>query len=471
MFEDYDRYDGLGLAELIAAGEITSGEVIAEMRSRVEARNPDLNAIIELYEDELEAGPQASGPFAGLPMFVKDLNLYVKGHVTANGCRAMKDVVADRDSALVRRYREAGMLIAGRTNSPEFGLAPTTEPALNGPTHNPWRAGHSSGGSSGGASAAVAAGIVPFAHASDGGGSIRIPAAACGLFGMKPTRGRVSPAPHSGEGWNGLAMHHVVSRSVRDSAALLDLSHGAEPGDPYAAPAVSDTFLSATAHDPARLRIAFSAANPLGLSVHADCEAAVAHAAKLCASLGHEVEQARPEYDHGAIAAANYGIVGPHVEATIREIEERIGRPVKDDELEDITRMMRALAQTQTAADYVASQRSMHRIARDLAPFWERYDVFVTPTLGLPPQPHDTLLFSEGADYEAYGTLMSTYVPFSNVANLTGQPSMSVPLHWNGDDLPIGVMFTGRFGDERSLYALAAQLEREAPWFDRRPAR
>jgi Asp-tRNA(Asn)/Glu-tRNA(Gln) amidotransferase A subunit family amidase len=471
VFEEYDRYDGLGLAELIARGELSREELLGEMRTRVAERNPALNAIVELYEDELDRKPSGEGPLAGLPMFLKDLNVYARGHVTANGCRALKHQVADRDSALVRRYREAGLVIAGRTNSPEFGLAPTTEPLLNGPTHNPWRAGVSSGGSSGGASAAVAAGIVPFAHASDGGGSIRIPASACGLFGIKPTRGRVSAAPHAGEGWNGLSLHHVVSRSVRDSAVLLDIAHGAEPGDPYAAPSVEGSFFDATQRAPGTLRIAFSSANPRGLPVHADCEAAISEAARLCESLGHQVEEAWPDYDHDALAGASYGIIGPHIEATIQEIEAKLERPVKDDELEHITSMMRVVAQQQSASEYVAAVRTMHRISREIALFWQRYDVLLTPTLGLPPQPHGRLGFDEGDDYEAFGELMATYVPFSNAANLTGQPSMSVPLHWNEDGLPIGAMFTGAFGDEARLFSLAAQLEEAAPWFDRRPPR
>jgi amidase len=443
-----------------------------EMRTRVAARNPEINAVVRLFENELEKAPQSEGVFAGLPMLLKDLNIYVEGQITANGSRSMRGFVADRDSALVRRYRKAGLIIAGQTNSPEFGLSPTTEPLLNGPTHNPWKRGLSSGGSSGGASAAVAAGIVPFAHASDGGGSIRIPAAACGLFGLKPSRGRISPAPHLGEGWNGLSTSHVVTRSVRDSAALLDISHGYELGDPYAAPNVEGTFLEASERNPRPLRVAFTTANPLGLPLHEDCKAAVLDAARLCESLGHVVEEASPDYDPGALSAASYGIIGPHIVATLREIEARLGRPAEDDELEDITRMMREASQAQSAADYVDAQRSMHRLTRELAAFWQGYDVYLTPTLGEPPQPHDTLLYKEGMDYVEYGTRMATYVPFTTLANVTGQPSMSVPLFWNDEEIPVGVMFTGAYGAEVTLYGLAGQLAAARPCFDRRaPAR
>ena len=361
------------------------------------------------------------------------------------------------------------MLIAGRTNSPEFGLAPTTEPLLNGPTHNPWKLGVSSGGSSGGASAAVAAGIVPFAHASDGGGSIRIPASACGLFGLKPSRGRISPGPHLGDGWNGLSTSHVVSRSVRDSAALLDISHGYVLGDPYSAPSVKGTFLEAVKDGRKGLRIAFSTTNPIGLPVHEDCISAVHHAARLCESLGHIVEESAPLYDPASLSGASYGIIGPHILATIREVETQRGQPVGPDELEDTTQMMRGVALTQSGADYVDAQRAMHRVSRELAVFWQTYDVYLTPTLGGPPATHGTLQFETGMDYLEYGTTMSTYVPFTTLANVTGQPSISVPLSWNADELPIGVMFTGAYGAEETLFGLAGQLEVAQPWFDRVP--
>jgi Asp-tRNA(Asn)/Glu-tRNA(Gln) amidotransferase A subunit family amidase len=469
MFAEYDRLDGLALAEMVKTSQISSAELVAEMRARFEAKNPAINAVVRLFENELASPAPTQGAFAGLPMLVKDLNLYVEGQVTANGSRSMRSLVADRDSALVQRYRKAGLIIAGQTNSPEFGLSPTTEPLLNGPTHNPWKRGLSSGGSSGGASAAIAAGIVPFAHASDGGGSIRIPAAACGLFGLKPSRGRISPAPYLGEGWNGLSTSHVITRSVRDSAALLDISHGYELGDPYAAPHVRGSFLEASERIPRTLSVAFSTANPLGLPLDEDCVAAVLDAARLCESLGHVVEEASPDYEPAALSAASYGIIGPHIVATLREIEARLDRPVEADELEDITRMMRETSLAQSAADYVDAQRSMHRLTRELAAFWQGYDVYLTPTLGQPPQPHDTLLYRDGMDYLEYGTRMATYVPFTTLANVTGQPSMSVPLFWNGEEIPIGVMFTGAYGSEATLYGLAGQLETARPWFDRRP--
>lgn len=469
MFAEYDRFDGLGLANLVKTGQVKSAELIQSMRARIDSVNPSLNAVVGLFESELEETTPLEGAFCGLPMLVKDLNLYVAGQVTANGSRSMRDLVADRDSFLVERYREAGMIIAGQTTSPEFGLAPTTESSLRGPTHNPWQRGISPGGSSGGAAAAVAAGIVPFAHASDGGGSIRIPASACGLFGLKPTRGRISQAPYLGEGWNGLSTSHVVTRTVRDSAALLDISHGAALGDPYAAPAVVGSFLGASQREPGQLRIGFNTENPIGLPMHEDCREAVLDAVRLCESLGHIVQETGPDYDHIALSSSSYGIIGPHVLATVREIEARLGRPTEPDELEDFTHLMLDTAKGQSAVDYVDAQRTMHRITREIAPFWQQYDAYLTPTLGMPPQPHGSLLYRDGADYAEFGTKMVSYVPFTTLANLTGQPAMSVPLFWNAEGLPIGVMFTGAFGAEDTLFSLAAQLEVARPWFDRRP--
>ncbi len=469
MFKEYSQYDGLGLAELIRKGDIKSTEVIAEMRSRCERLNPDLNAVIQFFEDELNSSHTQNAPFSGLPMLIKDLNLYVKGQITTNGSRLMKGIVAEHDSALVKRYRDAGMVIAGQTNSPEFGLSPTTEPTLNGPTHNPWKQGVSPGGSSGGAAAAVAAGIVPFANASDGGGSIRIPASACGLFGLKPTRGRISSAPFLGEGWNGMSTHHAITRSVRDSAALLDISQGYVAGDPYSAPALARSFLEEQEREPGQLRIAFNTENPLGLPVDEDCVAAVKHAASLCESLGHIVEEARPEYDPIELSMTMYGVIGPHVLATVRELELKLGRSARDNELEDLTQLMIATASEQTAEDYVKAQRAMHRLSRQLAPFWHSYDLYLTPVLGQPPQTHGKLLYQSSDNYEEYGIQMATYSPFAGMANITGQPSMSVPLFWNKEQLPVGTLFTGAYGDEATLFRLAKQLEKAQPWFDKRP--
>jgi Asp-tRNA(Asn)/Glu-tRNA(Gln) amidotransferase A subunit family amidase len=469
MFREYDSYDGLALAELIKTQQISSADIIDEMRNRIDALNPELNAVVQLFEDELKKTPVSDAVFSGLPMLLKDLNIYCQGQFTRNGSRLPKGVPAAQDSELVKRYRKAGLIIAGQTNSPEFGLSPSTEPKLNGPTHNPWKKGISPGGSSGGAAAAIAAGIVPFANASDGGGSIRIPASACGLFGLKPSRGRISQAPYLGEGWNGFSTHHAITRSVRDSAALLDISQGYVAGDPYTAPQPAGSYLAECQQQPKPLKIAFNTLNPMGLPVDPDCIAAVQHAAALCESLGHNVEEAAPEFDAVELSISLYGIIGPHILATVRELEQQLGRSANDDELEELTRLMMATASEQSAEDYVKMQRSMHKITRQLAPFWQSYDLYLTPVIGMPPQAHGSLLYKSGDDYESYGITMATYSPFAGMANLTGQPSMSVPLYWNDKQLPIGVMFTVAYSDEATLFRLAAQLERQQPWFDRRP--
>jgi len=479
LIDDYEEHDGLALAELLRTGQVCQKELFETFLHRFEERNPRLNAVIEIFEEEMaealsresrqHPGSPVSQPFAGLPMLMKDLNVFVKGRVTSHGSAFFDGTPAAFDSVLTQRYREAGLVIAGRTTSPECGLSATTESKLYGATHNPWQQGISPGGSSGGAAAAVASGIVPFAHASDGGGSIRIPASACGLFGLKPTRGRIPYAPALGEGWNGMATMHVVTRSVRDSAALLDISHGYVAGDPYAAPHVGRPFLEEVTTEPRCLRIAFTTRSPLGLDLHPDCVAAVEHAAKLCAQLGHEIKEAMPVYDHALMSQHSSVVIQSHLLATLRAREQELGRAARDGELEAITLDMLEGAKALSAVDYAESQRAIHRISRELSSFWNEYDLYLTPTLGLPPLPHGEALFKAGDRIEDYGLKMATYTPFASLANVTGQPSMSVPLFWNQDDLPIGSCFTGAFGDEASLFQLAGQLEEQSPWFDRRP--
>ncbi len=474
IFKEYENYDGLGLAKLIKNGEMSSKEIVEAALDRISRHDPLINAVIHLWEDEIEQGLEsfsADTPFAGLPMLLKDLNIYVKDKVTTNGSKIYKDAFSDFDSVLVKRYRQAGLIIAGQTKSPEFGLAPTTEPLLYGPTHNPWKSGYSSGGSSGGASAAVAAGMVPFAHASDGGGSIRIPAAACGLFGFKPTRGHIPFSPALGEGWNGLATMHAITRSVRDSAALLDISHGYVKGDPYSAPHVDRPFLESLALDPGKLRVAYSVHSPIGLNVHADCVEAVQRAAKQCEELGHMVEEAAPEYDSATLSGSSYTIIASHVHASIKDREQALGSPFDENALEPITMVLLEISRSSGSEDYALAQRTLHRISRQIAAFWDKYDIYLTPTLGLPPQPLGETILRQGDNFEEYGVKMATYAPFTSLANGTGQPSMSVPLYWNDENLPIGVCFTGAFGHDATLFQLARQLEEASPWFDKRPDR
>lgn len=469
IITDYEAHDGLGLAQLIQSGELSIQEVNEAMRSLLESRNPALNAIVDVYDREIDSLANTGHRFCGLPMFLKDLNVFYKGYKTANGSRFLQEDVAYQTSAVAQRYINAGLTIAGRTNSPEFGLSPTTEPELHGPTHNPWKPGLSSGGSSGGAAAAVAAGIVPFAHATDGGGSIRIPASACGVFGLKPSRGRVSPAPFFGTDADGLIAQHVVSRSVRDSAALLDIASGGEPGDRLIAPTPDTGFLAALEQPPPSLRIAFSTNNPYGFTVDKDCIAAVEEAAKICEEAGHHVEEKRFEYDAAELAYASYIVMATNIRASLDERADKWGVPLNEEQLEPLSAYVLNNFAASSSSDYVKALRAMQAIARKAEAFCAQYDLMLTPVLGLPPQAHGELIYKTGDDIEAYGIKMATYAPFTGLANATGQPSMSLPLYWSAENLPIGVAFTAAYGSEALMLRFAAQMERVKPWFDRRP--
>lgn len=410
------------------------------------------------------------GIFTGVPFLLKDLHLLLKDTVTPYGSALFRDSApAAHNSTLTQRYLDAGLVIFGKTNSPEFGLAGTTEPRLYGPTRNPWNLAHSPGGSSGGAAAAVAAGILPFANASDGGGSIRIPAAACGLFGMKPSRGRTPMGPDRGEGWAGMSIAHVVSRSVRDSAAVLDATAGDAPGDPYAAPAQKQPYLQELGAPTGVLRIAFNTKRPNGTQSHPDVVKAVEEAAKLCAALGHHVEEAAPAFEPEKMSQHQATIVGANVALTLRQRAAALGRDIAPDEVERITWLIARAAAGRSSTDYAEATLFMHRLGRQMAVFHETYDVYLSPTLSLPPVELGKLdMMTE--DVGAYLRLSTDYMPGTAPFNMTGQPSMSVPLHWNEAGLPVGTMFTGRYGDEATLFRLAAQLEEARPWAAKRPA-
>jgi Asp-tRNA(Asn)/Glu-tRNA(Gln) amidotransferase A subunit family amidase len=470
-FSEYDRYDAVGLAELVRRREVTPDELLNAAIARAETSNPAVNAIcLPMYEEAKAAlaGGLHEGPFTGVPFLLKDLYAMVAGAPLTNGSALFADFVPDRDSELVVRYRRAGLVVFGRTSSPELGLCYTTEPRLYGPTRNPWNLDRVAGGSSGGAAAAVAAGIVPAAHASDGGGSIRVPASCCGLFGLKPTRGRNPAGPLLGEGWAGMSTAHAITRSVRDSAALLDASSGPDVGDPYWAPPPARPFADEVGADPGRQRIAVSAEPPNGAAVHADCVAAMEDAARLCADLGHHVEPATPPHEPEAMDEATSAIVGANVRATIEQRAAVLGREPSAD---DVERMTWALAELGTSVDgaaYVKAIQTLHGIGRRIAHWFLDYDVLLTPTLAKPPILIGALdMMTE--DREAYRDQIRSFVAFPVLSNVTGAPAMSVPLYWNAEGLPIGVQVVGRFGDEATLFRLAAQLEAARPWADRRP--
>ena len=365
------------------------------------------------------------------------------------------------------RYRRAGLVVFGRTNSPEMGLAYTTEPHLHGPTRNPWDTSRTPGGSSGGAAAAIAARIVPAAHASDGGGSIRVPASCCGLFGLKPTRGRTPHGPDSGEGWAGMSVGHAITLSVRDSAALLDASAGADVGDPYWAPPPARAFADEVGADPGQLRIAVSPETPTGAPVDAECIAAMERAATLCAELGHEVEQAAPSYDKEDLADAFFKIVTANTLNGVIESGRGRGRDWVG-EVENMTRAMAEMGARVSGADYTAAVDTIHRVGRQVARFMLDHDVLLTPTMAKPPLPLGVLdMMSD--DVDAYIAESGAFAGFPPLSNATGAPAMSVPLYWTQTGLPVGAQFVGRFGDEATLLRLAGQLEQAAPWAQRRP--
>jgi amidase/6-aminohexanoate-cyclic-dimer hydrolase len=467
----YAEYDALGLAELVRTGEVGATELLDAALERMHTHNPHINAIVSVFEGRARAAIAAGlpdGPFTGVPFVLKDLGVDVAGEITTSGSRFFADHRPTQSSEIVRRYERAGLVLFGKTNTPEMGLNASTEPLLFGPTRNPWNLGHSAGGSSGGAAAVVAAGIVPAAHATDGGGSIRIPASSCGLFGLKPNRGRTPFGPPLGEGWNGLSHGHVITRSVRDSAALLDATAGSRAGEPYAAPAYEGTFLGATQRPPGRLHIGMMTSGRPGVVVDDEARVAVGYAARLLVELGHDVEEFTLPVDWTATASVFAVLSGTHVAATINERARVLGREPTADDLEYVTWMQLATASTRGALDYAEAVRTMQRISNDIGTAFEEIDVLLTPTAGCAPPPLGVLDMNT-QDLPSFGREAGRVANFLGIMNITGQPAMSVPLHWTDAGLPIGVQFAARWGGEPLLFSLAAQLERAAPWAARRP--
>ena len=469
--EQLEVLDATGLAALVRAGEVSASELTEAAIARIERLNPAINAVVTPMFDRARAAVAAGlpdGPFTGVPFLLKDLLAQCEGVPMKGGSRLMEHFVPRRDSEIVARYRRSGLVILGKTNLPEFGYTPSTESALYGPCRNPWNTGHSAGGSSGGAAAAVAARMVPMAHAGDGGGSIRIPAACCGVFGLKPTRGRITLAPTFGDVQNGLASEHAITRSVRDSAALLDATEGPALGEPYCAPPKVRPYLAEVGADPGKLRIALQVHSPVGSSVHADCVDAVRDAAALCEGLGHTVEEAAPDIDGHAVTDAFGVLWAAGAAQTLDTIARMRQRPIARDEVEPLTWALYELGKQTSASAYLIAVAAIQRIARRVAGFMETYDVWLTPTLARPPVTLGEFAPDLANPIEAFHRA-GEYIPFTPIVNATGQPAMSVPLYWNADGLPIGVHFVGRFGEEALLFRLAAQLEAMRPWGQRRP--
>ena len=468
---DYESHDGLGLAGLVARGAVTPEALLAQAIRRVEARDGELGALVFRMFEQAQAAIAAglpAGPFRGVPFLLKDLHLAWPGIPLTNGSRLFEQAVPGIESELVGRYRQAGLVVFGKTHSPEFGLTTSSESRLFGRTANPWNPAHTAGGSSGGAAAAVAAGYVPLANASDGGGSIRIPAACCGLFGLKPTRGRTPAGPEAGEGWGGMSTVHCVSRSVRDSAALLDATSGPDAGAPYAAPPPARPFLAEVGTDPGRLRIAVQRVGWNGFEAHADCLAALDDAVSLCRDLGHQVVEAPFDASPSRLAPAVLTIIATHTRATMEAAAAASGRPLEESDVEPGTWAIAEMGAAKTSTDYVEAIQTIHATGRALADHMTRFDVMLSPTMGTPPLPLGVLSLSN-PDREAQTQAILRSVAFTQLANATGVPAMSCPLHWNDAGLPIGLQFMGRMNDEATLLRLAGQLERARPWFDRRP--
>ncbi|MEW6186758.1 MAG: amidase [Thermodesulfobacteriota bacterium] len=491
-FPEYDRYDGLGLAELVRKGDIRPLELCEEAIERIERINPKINAVVTpMYEQGRRAAsePLSEGPFAGVPILIKDLDYAYAGVPMTAGSRALKDYTPSYDDEITIRLKKAGTVILGKTNTPEFGLLAVTEPECFGPCRNPWNTEHTPGGSSGGSAAAVAAGLVPIAGGNDGGGSIRIPSAYCGLFGLKPSRGRNPTGPGQGQMWLGAAQNHVLTRSVRDSAAMLDITQGPELGAPYQIRPPQRSYLEELQNEPGRLKIAFNTQSPIGTQVHPECVRAVEEAAELLGELGHHLEEARPAIDGKELAKSYLMLYFSFLAAHIEELEILLKRRIGADELELPTRTLSLLGRVFSAGNLYWALQRWDAAARQMGLFFQKYDLYLTPTTAWPPakigelQPKGSeVLMMKVVNSLKLGRLLKGLglmdqlaekslerTPFTQLANLSGLPAMSVPLHWTAEGLPCGTQFMAPFGDEATLFRLAAQLETARPWFDKRP--
>jgi amidase len=470
-FKEYPDYDGVGLAELIAHGDVTAAEILEAAIEQIETRNPELNAVIhKMYDQARRTVDDGLAPsvLSGMPYALKDIGLLYTGVPTRAGSTLFNDFVPDHDSTLVERLRAAGVVIVGKTNTPEFALTVATEPRLFGETHNPWKRGFSCGGSSGGSAAAVAAGMLPAAHAGDAGGSIRVPAAHCGLVGMKPTRARNPSGPDLGEGWSGVSIDHGVTRTVRDTAALLDISHGPATGDPYAVPVPARPFMEELGANPGQLRIALMTDAPNGAPVDPECVLAAESAAALCVDLGHQVETASFHFDMDAMVFAFRVIVASNLHNLIEDRLSELGRPLADDDLEQISRLRAEEYRRFNGADYARAVQSLHTLGRQVGAFFENYDILLTPTAAGAPLRHGVIDMG-GDNLDAFDAALFNHAPFTAHFNVAGNPAISLPLSMSEQGLPIGVHFGGRYAEDDTLLRLSAQIEQAQPWHDRKP--
>lgn len=476
MHDELARLDATAQADLVRRKEVKPLELVDAAIARIERVNPELNAVITPLFDKARkaaAGNLPDGPFRGVPFLLKDLIAYSAGDPFHSGMRLLRDRqwVADSDSHLVMRFRRAGFVILGKTNTPELGPLPTTEPDAYGPTRNPWNTAHSPGGSSGGSGAAVAAGLVPVAHGNDGGGSIRIPSSACGLVGLKPCRGRNSLGPDREDEWTGCVAEHVLTRSVRDTAAVLDAVWGPMPGDSYTAPAPVRPFREECGAAPGKLRIGYMTKAPAGIvPVHADCVAATEHAAKLLGSLGHRLESAHPSaLDEHAFIQHFSAIVSSWTAHDLDYWSAQTGHRIREEDVESYTWALAEMGRAVLAADYVSSVAWLRSHAHRLARWWEEgFDLLLTPTMAVPPTKLGDLSSTE--EEPLLGLRKSTpLATFTAPFNVSGQPAISLPLFWSSAGLPIGVQLVAAYGREDVLIRMAAELEQAEPWADKRP--
>ncbi|MDB5464204.1 MAG: 6-aminohexanoate hydrolase [Phenylobacterium sp.] len=468
---DYADYDGLGLAELVRKRAVTPAELVEAAIERIEQHNPTLNAVVYKGYDDARAwarGELPDGAFRGVPFLIKDLGMPVAGWPRSHGSKFARGVVDAEDGGLTRRYRQAGVVPVGKTNTPEYGITGTTESAALGPCRNPWNPNHIAGGSSGGAASAVAAGIVPLAHASDGLGSIRIPAACCGLVGLKVTRDRNPNMPDGFDYALGNVVDHVVTRTVRDSAAMLDATGYPEPGSPYPPPPKARPYVEEIAKSPGKLRIAWSSETPSGRPIEPEIQAALERTAALLTGLGHEVVEKGLGIDYRALFASRGPAAAANFAAGMARLIELVGREPEEGELEPLTWATLKAGRRQTGADVMRSLQETRMLNRRTLAFFEDVDVYLSPVLGT-PVPEIGFIDPVNLEPREVNRRQGRAFPFTPPFNFSGQPSMSLPLETDANGLPIGMMFTARYADEATLFRLAAQLEKEAPWKDRRP--
>ena len=490
-FSEYSRHDATGLAELVRKGEVSADELLAVACARLAELNPQLNCVIHTFEEAARARVRAGlpdGPFAGVPFILKDLLDDLEGQPTSFGTNSVR-WLPPRHAEITGRYLRAGLVPFAKSNLPELGLMISTEPQAFGPAHNPWKAGHSTGGSSGGSAAAVAARIVPMASANDGGGSIRFPAACCGIFGLKPSRGRNPFGPFEAEGWDGAIAGHPVTLSVRDSAAMLDALSGAEPGQPYVAATQSESFLTQMQRAPAPLTIGYSFKPMVPATVSAEARAAVERTLALLEDAGHQLVEADPQIDSEKLWADFLVVTSGHVANKVAQIRREFGAAAARG-LEPGTLSMAMLGRSFRSVDVAAAKEGWHRARLAMSDYFSRFDLLLTPTLIGEPAPHGVipptafealqmrlgqhlplgrLLMASGLLFSLSERVLSR-MAFTVLGNVTGLPAMSVPLYWTPNGLPLGSQFMAPMGQEGRLLQLAHQLEQQAPWFDKRPS-